>query len=220
MVFPNRRTTISYLMLLLPPLVLTLLAFVALAQVDEANIAVGAPLEAILTPTPEPLAQALAYFEQGTALQAQGDYPAAEQAYRAALAAEPGLAPVYDALGSLYAASDRPVDALAAYRQAVALEPEVGERWRNLGVVQANQGDLAAAAASLERAVSLVPSESSWRFELGQVYAYLGRNQEARQAFEEVLNLSPDALLLAAVEEQMRLLAEGPQRPLGPLRPR
>lgn len=210
MYFPNRRTTISYMMLLLPPLVLTLLAFVTLARVDDADIVAGVPLEALPTPTAEPLAQALTYFEQGAALQVQGDYAAAEQAYQAALTAEPGLASVYDALGSLYTATNRPADALAAYRRAVALEPERGEWWRNLGVVQANQGDMAAAVVSLEKAVSLVPNEASWHYELGQVYAYLERNQEARQAFGRVLALSPDASLLAAAQEQMRLLAEEP----------
>ncbi len=208
MFFPNRRTALSYLLLLLPPLVLTLLAFVTLGRVDDADIVAGAPLEAMLTATPDFAAQAAAYLQAGADYQAQGDYPAAEQAFRAALAVDPGLAPGYGGLGSLYVAAGRPADAIAMYQQAAALAPETAEWWRNLGVVQANQGDLAAAAASLERAVDLAGQEADWRFELGQVYAAMQRPDAARQAFGQALAL--DASLQAAVEEQLRLLDEGP----------
>jgi tetratricopeptide (TPR) repeat protein len=208
MFFPNRRIALSYLLLLLPPLALTLLAFATLARVDEARIVAGAPLEALPTPTTPPAEQAAAYLQVGADYQAQGDFPAAEQAYRAALAVQPELAAGYGGLGSLYVAAGRSADAIALYQQATALAPETAEWWRNLGVVQANQGDLAAAAVSLERAVDLAGQEAAWRLELGQVYAAMQRPDEARRAFQQALAL--DASLQAVVEEQLRLLAPGP----------
>jgi tetratricopeptide (TPR) repeat protein len=206
MFFPNRRMAWGYLVLLLPPLMITLLAFVTLARVDEAAMVVGAPLDATPAPTLEPLAQAQAHFAAGLAQQAAGDLAAAEAAYQAALAIDGTLAPVYGALGSLYVAGQRPSEALTFYRQAVALEPDSAEWWRNVGVVQANLGDLAGAVGALETAVALSPDNPQLHYELGQVYAYVGRFERARQAFEQALTLHPEAALATAVADQLRLL--------------
>lgn len=206
MLFPNRRMTWGYLALLLPPLVMMLLAFVSLARVDEAALVVGKPLDATPVPTEAPLAQAQAYFADGLARQEAGDFIGAEDAYRAALAIDPALAPVYAALGSLYVAWARPSEAIPYYQQAAALEPDAAEWPRSLGVVQANLGDSEGAVAALETAVSLAPDDPHLLFELGQVYAYAQRPEDARQAFNRVLALNPDALLATAVNEQLRLL--------------
>jgi tetratricopeptide (TPR) repeat protein len=143
MFFPNRRMAWGYLALLLPPLVITLLAFVTLARLDEANMVVGTPLDATPAPTLEPLAQAQAYFAEGLAQQEAGNLAAAEAAYRAALAIDGALAPVVGALGSLYVAWERPSEALTFYQQAAALEPDSAEWPRNMGVLLANLGDVA-----------------------------------------------------------------------------
>jgi len=201
---------LGYLALLLPPVALTLLAFLTLARVDETQMVVGAPLDATPTPAVDPLAQAQAHFETGLAQQAQGDYAAAEAAYRAALAIDPALAPVYGALGSLYVAMERPSEARAFYQQAAALEPEAAEWQRNLGVVQANLGNLDEAAAALETAVALAPADASLHYELGQVYAYLQRSEQARQAFNRALALNPDPDLATAVAAQLRALPGAP----------
>lgn len=206
MLFPNQRMAWGYLALLMPPLVMTLLAFVSLARVDEAALVVGTPLDATPAPTEAPLAQAQAYFADGLARQEAGDFAGAETAFRAALAIDPALAPVYGALGSLYVAWARPSEAIPYYQQAAALEPDVAEWPRSLGVVQANVGDLAGAVAALETAVSLAPDDPHLLFELGQVYAYAQHPKEARQAFDRVLALNPDAGLATAVNEQLRLL--------------
>jgi tetratricopeptide (TPR) repeat protein len=204
--FPNRRTALSYLALLLPPLIITLLAFATLSGLDEADMEVGIPLDAALAPTPDPLAEALAFFQEGVAQQEAGNYAAAEAAYRSALAVEPALAPVYNALGSLYVAWQRPSEAIPMYQQATQLEPETAEFWRNLGIVQANQGQTEAGIAALETAVALTPDDPMLHFELGQLYAYEQRPELAQQAFNRVLDLSTDPALTAAVAEQLRLL--------------
>jgi tetratricopeptide (TPR) repeat protein len=210
MFFPSRRMTFGYLALLLPPLVITLLAFLTLAHVDQAQMVVGTPLDATPSPTLEPLAQAQVHFETGLAQQAQGNYAAAEAAYRAALAIDPALAPVYGALGSLYAALERPSEALAFYQQAAALEPEAAEWRRSLGVVQANLGHLDEAAAALETAVALAPQDAQLHYELGQVYAYLQRPEQARQACTRTRHPNPERAVGTAVPAQLRLLPDAP----------
>ncbi len=204
--FPTRRMALGYLALLLPPLAITLLAFVTLARVDEAAIVVDVPLDATPTPTPDSLTGALAFFQQGIAHQERGDYSAAEVAYRSALAIDPTLAPVYNALGSLYVTWERPAEAIPFYQQATQLEPETAEFWRNLAVVQANQGQTLAGIATLETAVALAPDDPTLHYELGQLYAHAQRPATARQAFNRVLALTTDPTLVVAVNQQLRLL--------------
>lgn len=206
MFFPSRRMALGYLALLLPPLVITLLAFATLSGLDEADMVVGVPLDAALAPTPDPLAEALAFFQEGVAQQEAGDFAAAEAAYRSALAVDPALAPVYNALGSLYVAWQRPFEAIPLYQQATRLEPETAEFWRNLGIVQANQGQTEAGIRALETAVALTPDNPMLHFVLGQLYAYVQQPEPARKAFNRVLALTADPTLTAAAAEQLRLL--------------
>jgi tetratricopeptide (TPR) repeat protein len=206
MFFPNRRMALGYLALLLPPLVITLLAFATLARLDEADMVVGVPLDAALDPTPDPLAEALTFFQEGVAQQEAGNYAAAEAAYRSALAVDPALAPVFNALGSLYVTWQRPSEAIPMYQQATQLGPETAEFWRNLGIVQANQGQTEAGIAALETAVALTPNDPLLHLELGQVYAYEQRSELAREAFNRVLALSSNPALTTAADEQLRLL--------------
>lgn len=202
MFFPNRRTALAYLALLLPPLIMTLLAFVTLARVDKTEIVGGEPLDATPTPPPDPLS----YFQEGVAQQAAGHFAAAEQAYRAALAIDPTLAPVHNALGSLYVAWQRPLEAIPYYRQATQLEPETAEFWRNLGIVLANQGQIDAGIMALETAVVRAPDDPMLHYELGQLYAYVQRSEAAKQAFSRALELTTDPALATEAAAQLRLL--------------
>lgn len=210
MIFPSRRMALAYLALLLPPLLLTLLAFAALATVNEAEMVVGAPLEAMPTATASPLTQALALFQQGIAQQEGGDHAAALASYQAALAIDPRLAPVHGALGSLYVALGEPQSAIASYRQAARLEPNKAEWPRSLGVVLANQGQLAEGMAALEQAVALAPDDPMLHYELGQVYAFVARDREARQAFQRAAALAPGSALAQQAMEQLRRLTSAP----------
>lgn len=206
MFFPSRRLALGYLALLLPPLVITLLAFATLARVETADMVVGVPLDATPVPTLPPLAQAQALFEEGLAQQAQGNFAAAEEAYLAALAIDATLAPVHGALGSLHVAWGQPSEAIAYYQQAAFLEPQAAEWQRSLGVVQANLGNLSEAVAALETAVSLSPDDAMLLYELGQLYAYEQRYAEARLTFDRVLALTTDPQLAADAAEAVQLL--------------
>lgn len=203
MFFPNRRTALGYLALLLPPLAITFLAFFTLSRLDEAEMMVDIPLIV----TPDPLAEALSHFQTGITQQEAGNFAAAEQAYRAALTIDPTMAPVYNALGSLYVVMERPAAAIPFYQQATQLEPETAEFWRNLGIVQANQGQMAEAVAALETAIALSPDDAMLHYELGQVYAFWQRPEDARQAFSRVLALTANPSLAADAAEQLRLLS-------------
>lgn len=206
MFFPNRRTALAYLTLLVPPLLITVLAFGMLATLDETAIAVGTPLNATATPIVDPLL----HLQEGITQQKAGNYAAALSFYQAALAIDSQLAPVHGALGSLYVAMEQPQSAIASYREAVRLEPDRAEWQHSLGVVLANQGQVAEGLTLLEAAAILAPDDALLHYELGEVYAYLARHDEARQAFQRVLALAPDSELAGAAVAQLDRLAGGP----------
>lgn len=210
MFFPNRRTALAYLALLLPPLLITVLAFGMLATLDATAIVVGAPVNAMATPTVDPRAQALTHLQEGVTQQQSGDLAAALSSYQAALAIDPRLAPVHAALGSLYVAMEQPQSAIASYRAAVRLEPDRAEWQHSLGVMLANQGLVAEGLVVLEGAARLAPDDPMLHYELGEVYDYLDRHDEARRAFQRVLALAPDSSLADAAVEQLDRLAAGP----------
>ena len=172
---PQRRTSLVLPVLLIPPVILTCLAFLTLARLKTSNMRVGTSLEVTPTATIDVAGLAMAHYQQGVTYHARGQYSQAETAYHAALAADPTLAVAYNALGNLYLDLGRPSKALRMFSQAVQAEPEVAEWWRNLGVVLANEWNLMEAEAALEKAVSLDPDNPDLIDELTQVYAQLER---------------------------------------------
>lgn len=198
---------LAFFALLLPPLLISVLAFGVLATLDTTTIAVGV---ATATPTGDSQVQALVHLQEGMMQQQTGDYAAALSSYRAALAIDPRLAPAHGALGSLYVVLEQPQPAIASYREAVRLEPDRVVWQHSLGVVLANQGQVGEGLAVLQGAVSLAPDDPMLHYELGEVYTYLERRDEARRAFQRVLTLAPDSSLAAATAERMRRLVGGP----------
>jgi tetratricopeptide (TPR) repeat protein len=173
MASPDQRTSLGLLALLIPPVILTGLAFLTLARFNASDAPVGTPLAIAPTAVVDESSLALTHYQQGVDYHIQGQYPQAELAFKAALAVDPTLAVAYNALGNLYLDLERPSEALMMFGQAVQAEPEVAEWWRNLGVVRANQGYLTEAVAALETAVSLDPSSAAINDELTLIHAQL-----------------------------------------------
>lgn len=172
---PQRRNSLVLLVLLIPPIALTCLAFLTLSRLKTPAILADKPLEVTSTPTINPAELALAHYQRGVTYHIQKRFSQAELAYKAALAADPTSGKVYNALGNLYLDLQQPAEALQMFSLAAQTEPKVAEWWRNLGVVQANEGHLIEAAAALENAVRLDPGNLALIDELNLIYAKLGR---------------------------------------------
>lgn len=93
----------------------------------------------------------------GLALMARGDAPAAEAAYRRAIALDSTYVYAQVNLGQLFGLQGRYVEALDVLKKAAALEPENPALLNNLGNACWALGDTTAAAAAFQRALDAAP---------------------------------------------------------------
>jgi superkiller protein 3 len=77
----------------------------------------------------------------GTVLDATGDYPAAEAAYRQGLAVQPLAAYLYNNLGLNLAEQGRTAEAVPVFRRALELDPHSEVVRNNLGATLVRRGD-------------------------------------------------------------------------------
>lgn len=105
----------------------------------------------------------------------------AAEAYKSAIAIQPGLAEAHYNYGVLLLTSDAPNfdEAKRAFEKAVAADPRHASAHHNLGAILQQQGQLAAAQKEFERAVELDPGARNSRFQLGRLYANARRNADA-----------------------------------------
>ena len=114
-------------------------------------------------------------------------------AYRRAMALEPGLAGAWVNLGAMSWRAGSS-DAAAAWGRAAALVPDLADPHNNLGTVEQRAGRLPAAARSYRRALALEPPRSDAWFNLGSALQNLGRVEAAVAGYERALALRPDFL--------------------------
>ncbi|HVR11223.1 MAG TPA: tetratricopeptide repeat protein [Thermoanaerobaculia bacterium] len=129
-------------------------------------------------PTAPPTATAADCYELAVALEAE-DPPAAEAAYRQALALDPDLADAHLNLGRLLHEGGDPATAEAHYREALAIDPDDSLAAYNLGVALQDQRRPREAADAYEQALALDPTLADAHFNLSGVYEQLGEKAAA-----------------------------------------
>ena len=160
-------------------------------------------------------------FYLGRALNSDTKLARAEEAYRAALAMEPGLAEAWMRLAELYVEQGRLEEALECLR---SMGRERG-RGPNLdyqeGFVLSKMGRFQEATAMLQRSLKARPSPDAW-YIYGITAQRAGDDAEAVSAFQSALNMDPsyaDAWFnlgnalsrlgrMAAAEEALRRFAD------------
>jgi Flp pilus assembly protein TadD/ferredoxin len=114
-------------------------------------------------------------------LASRGRLAEAERELRAALAAEPELAPAHYGLGVVLAAGGRTYEAVVALRRARELAPADAEVLNNLGYLVGELGDVAEAEALLGEARRLAPEWALPCFNLAALFERSGRPAEAER---------------------------------------
>jgi protein O-GlcNAc transferase len=94
------------------------------------------------------------------------DTPAAENAYRKAVALDPGRAEAYNCLGAIALAARRPIEAETWFRRAKELEPRSPLYISNLGDALLNQTRTEEAAEQFRHAMEVDPSFAQARINL------------------------------------------------------
>ncbi|MGO9836121.1 MAG: tetratricopeptide repeat protein [Polyangiaceae bacterium] len=101
-----------------------------------------------------------ALYDLGMTCEKLGDKPAAEAAYKAALAAKPDLEAAAAGLSALYVDEGRLDEALAIARTALAKHPGSAALHENMGVALAARGDQDNALKELSQAVQITPTDA------------------------------------------------------------
>jgi Flp pilus assembly protein TadD len=101
-----------------------------------------------------------ALYNLGMACEKLGDPPAAESAYKAALAVKPDLDSAAAELSALYLDAGRNDEALATARNGLAKHPGSAPLHENMGIALAAKGDQDNATKEFSSALQLTPNEA------------------------------------------------------------
>ena len=133
------------------------------------------------------------YVTIGRFYQLQDDLPAAEAAYKSALALAPDSPELLNPLGYFYADEGiRLHEALDLTARAVRLSPDSPHIIDSLGWAHYKLGDYSAALDNLTKAVNMMPDSAELRYHLGATHAKLGHTLAARIELKKALLLNPE----------------------------
>ncbi|WP_374440468.1 tetratricopeptide repeat protein [Stella sp.] len=134
----------------------------------------------------------LALNLRGSTLGLLGRWTEAEAAFRAAVAADPGMVEGHFNLGRLLAGQGRNAEATLAFRTALDLAPEASPIRRALSGTLRDEGRFAAALAELDRVMAAEPAGAELCNERAILLMMSGRTEEAVAEFDRALVLQPD----------------------------
>jgi len=128
----------------------------------------------------------------GTLRYQQGDYKAAEQAFRHSIELEPDAVIAYANLSSALIHQDQGDEALRVLQQGLQIRPS-GQLYTNLGNAMFNRGDYVGAALAFEHAVSASKGNANdylrWANLADTLRWIPGRAAESRKAYQEAAAL-------------------------------
>ncbi|HEX9192225.1 MAG TPA: tetratricopeptide repeat protein [Burkholderiales bacterium] len=128
----------------------------------------------------------------GNKFLADGDFGKAEECYRQSIAASPGFADAYIALGFVLLKQERLSDAKHCLKQAASLDPDEADSHYLLGAISQKQNEPGEAIENFSRALEVNPRFVEAHHGLGVVFRIQGRLDEAMRCFDEALSLRPD----------------------------
>ncbi|HJZ91232.1 MAG TPA: serine/threonine-protein kinase [Gemmataceae bacterium] len=111
--------------------------------------------------------------------------------YRAALAARPGAAVAYTALGDALRAQNLRDEAIRYYRRAVQIDPQYARGHTNLGNILNDLGRMDEATACYGRALEVDPNYAWAHFDLANMLRDAGRMDEAIEHYRQYLAVDP-----------------------------
>ena len=173
--------------------------WLALNRPDEARGAAERGLEnargdeerAFVTRFLDSLQGARAHYLRGNALREGGDPAAAAEAYRAAIALEPGSAAAHNGLGLVLRATGDIESAIAAFREVVRLNPESPAGHINLANTLHALRALDGAIVAYRAATRLDPDDADTHRALGDALRDAGERDAAIEAYQRALELDP-----------------------------
>jgi tetratricopeptide (TPR) repeat protein len=132
---------------------------------------------------------ALDWYNKGTALQDQGKFDEAVEAYDEAIRLDPKLALAWTNKGAALDAQGKLDKAVEAYDEAIRLDPNKANSWNNKGTSLSKQGKYNEAVEAYNEAIRLDPNYAVAWNNKGEILKALGRTNEADVAYAKAKEL-------------------------------
>jgi predicted TPR repeat methyltransferase len=123
----------------------------------------------------------------------QGDLEGGIRLLTQSIESEPLNARVWNALGSMFIAADKPEEARRAYQQSTEVAPDVAEGWYNLAICLRNEGDVDGALTRLRESLRCDPDYSRAYEALAMLLYQLGRQAEAARVYGDWIQRDPSS---------------------------
>jgi TolB-like protein/Tfp pilus assembly protein PilF len=133
------------------------------------------------------------YFHWG---KKEEDLAASKEAMNKAMALDPDLPDVHEALGSYYAHSGEHERAVWEYTQALKAKPRDSHVLREIGYVYRGMGNNRQALQSFEQAAMLDPRSAVTYMHVGTTYDLIRDYDQAEKYLRHAIELSPDESML------------------------
>lgn len=133
----------------------------------------------------------IALLQKGLALQKDGQFPAAEQAYRQALSLVPEHPLTLHLLGTVVGQAGRWFEAIELLQHSLRIHPEDPKAWNNLATAFLDAGRLTGALDAADRALALAPDYDAAKLSWASAAYGLQRFTEAVDVFGAVIRHSP-----------------------------
>ena len=141
--------------------------------------------------------QVRTHYETARKFEAEGNWPQAEQTWRAVLRLAGDDARAWTNLGVVLNRQEKTTEAIAAWKKAMAIDPKLPGPYFNLGLMLVRTGDYASAIAPLRQALLLEPHNDGARRAFAIALIGQDKLQEASREIAQLLFRSPeDAALL------------------------
>jgi tetratricopeptide (TPR) repeat protein len=131
-------------------------------------------------------------LEEARAAQSRGEFSAASEAYRRAVALDPSVAELWANLGLMDHESGRHEEAIRSFKEAVKLNPALFVPQLFLGIEYLGFKKPETAIPFLEKAEKLNPDDPQAALNLGKAYAMMDRSDRAAAAYLRVIRLAPN----------------------------
>jgi protein O-GlcNAc transferase len=128
---------------------------------------------------------------KGSILAAKGDYPAAVEAFEAALGVDPNYARAYQSLDHVLRQRGNLPEARAVWKRRTALTPDAPSAWTKLAAVCSALAEIDEAQACLERAAALDPRNPGTWYALGSLHAERWKFDQAKHCLQQAVALDP-----------------------------
>lgn len=138
-----------------------------------------------------PAAEFYRLYDVAFELQQKGQYQAAVEAWKKAIAITSDDARAHNNLGFCYARLERPEPARAEWEKALKLDPELVQAHNNLATELWRTGDLEGAIAHWRAAAELDSEASDTRYNLGVALMRQGKAEEALAEWRKAVEIGP-----------------------------